>query len=215
MSEENTFAPSGVSRRTLVKGAAWSLPVIAVAASTPLAAASVAPFNATVTAFCENDYDLSVLQGLGLGILLPAVQTALGVLGLTPGATRGFTVTATTGDIPAGTQYLLTDPNGLLTVSGLESVIGAGVAGVVASGADYLITLTNPITNGNSFEVNVYDAIINVGALSSFSLTQVQADSNAADNSGTTGSLLAAAVDLSTLGVIGASGSLAIQTCDL
>lgn len=33
----------GISRRTLVKGAAWSVPVIAVAVSTPLAAASTAP----------------------------------------------------------------------------------------------------------------------------------------------------------------------------
>lgn len=31
----------GISRRTIVKGAAWSLPVVAVAVSTPLAAASV------------------------------------------------------------------------------------------------------------------------------------------------------------------------------
>lgn len=31
---------SGVSRRTLVKGAAWSVPVVAVAAATPLATAS-------------------------------------------------------------------------------------------------------------------------------------------------------------------------------
>lgn len=215
MTEENTTAPSGFSRRTLVKGAAWSLPVIAVAAATPLASASTVTWNATVTSFCSNDYDISVLTGIVGAGLVGTVETALGLLGITAGATRGFTVTATTGDIPAGTQYLLTDPNGLLTISGLESVIGAGVAGVVASGADYLITLTNPITNGNSFTVNVYDAIINVGALSSFSLTQVQADANAGDNSATTGSLAAVAINLGTLGIPFVSGSLAVQTCDL
>lgn len=43
MTTENT----GLSRRTLVKGAAWSMPVIAVAAATPLAAASIT--NATVS----------------------------------------------------------------------------------------------------------------------------------------------------------------------
>jgi hypothetical protein len=33
--------PSGIERRTLVKAAAWSVPVVAVAVATPLAAASV------------------------------------------------------------------------------------------------------------------------------------------------------------------------------
>ncbi|MFD6701106.1 MULTISPECIES: hypothetical protein [unclassified Microbacterium] len=36
-----------IKRRTVLKGAAWSVPVIAVAASSPLAAASVAPGPAT------------------------------------------------------------------------------------------------------------------------------------------------------------------------
>ncbi|MEV4773899.1 hypothetical protein [Microbacterium sp. LWH12-1.2] len=214
MSEENTFAPKGVSRRTLVKGAAWSLPVIAVAAATPFASASVA-FNATVTAECSGDYDISVLTGIVGAGLVGVVQTALGVIGLQPNATREFTVTATTGDIPAGTQYLLTDPNALLTLTGLEAVIGAGVAGVISTTDGYVITLTNPITNGNSFSVNVYDALVNVGALSSFTLTQVQSDSNNGDNSATTGSLLAAAVNLGDLGIPLVSGSLAVQTCDL
>lgn len=205
----------GISRRTVVKGAAWSVPVIAAAVATPLASASVAPFNATVTAFCDNDYDISVLQGIVGSGLVGVVQGALGVLGLTPGATRGFTVTATTGTIPAGTQYLLTDPNALLTLSGLQSVIGAGVAGIVSTEGGYLITLAAPIAEGGSFTVNVYDAIVNVGALSSFTLSQVQTDSNVADNSATTGSLAAVAVNLGSLGIPFVSGSLAVQTCDL
>lgn len=214
MSEENTFAPTGVSRRTLVKGAAWSLPVIAVAAATPFASASVA-WNATVTADCSGDYDISVLTGIVGAGLVGVVQTALGVLGLQPNATREFTVTATTGDIPAGTSYVLEDPNALLTVSGLESVIGAGVAGVVSTAGGFVLTLTNPITNGNSFTVDVYRALVNVGALSSFTLTQSASDSNNGDNSATTGSLLAAAINLGSLGIPLVSGSLAVQTCDL
>ncbi|WP_102194358.1 hypothetical protein [Microbacterium aurantiacum] len=216
MSEENTFAPKGVSRRTLVKGAAWSLPVIAVAAATPLASASVVPtWNATVTADCSGDYDISVLTGIVGAGLVGVVQTALGVLGLEPNATREFIVTATTGDIPAGTQYLLTDPNALLTVDGLGDVIGAGVAGVVSTSEGFLITLTNAIPQGSTFTVDVYRAVVNVGALSSFTLTQVQTDANAGDNSATTGSLLAAAIDLGSLGIPFVSGSLAVQTCDL
>lgn len=214
MSEENTFAPQGVSRRTLVKGAAWSLPVIAVAAATPLASASVA-WNATVTADCSGDYDISVLTGIVGAGLVGVVQTALGVLGLEPNATREFTVTATTGDIPAGTQYLLTDPNALLTVEGLEDVIGAGVAGVISTAEGFILTLANPIPQGSSFTVDVYRSVINVGALSSFTLSQVQADADGADNSATTGSLLAVAIDLGSLGIPFVSGSLAVQTCDL
>ena len=38
---EETTQHNGVSRRTLVKGAAWSVPVVAAAIATPLAAASV------------------------------------------------------------------------------------------------------------------------------------------------------------------------------
>ncbi|WP_424937383.1 MULTISPECIES: hypothetical protein [Bacteria] len=40
-SEENEKEPVGVSRRTVVRGAAWSVPVIAAATSVPFAAASV------------------------------------------------------------------------------------------------------------------------------------------------------------------------------
>lgn len=38
-----TDLKSGLSRRTVIKGAAWSVPVIAVAAAAPMAAASTAP----------------------------------------------------------------------------------------------------------------------------------------------------------------------------
>ncbi|MFY9712611.1 MAG: hypothetical protein WAK00_03975 [Microbacterium sp.] len=221
MTEDNTFASAqGVSRRTLVKGAAWSLPVIAVAAATPLASASTVTWNGAVAGVCSNDYDLSALQNLldniGLGGLVGVVQTALKtLLDLDPGATRGFNITATAGEIPAGTQYVLTDPNALLTLSGLEAVIAANVAGIASTSDGYVLTLTNPIPEGSTVFVNVYDAIVNVGALSSFTLTQTTADANAGDNAGSTASLAAVAVNLDSLGIPLLSGSLAVQTCDL
>lgn len=49
MANETTqteHANEGVTRRTIVHGAAWSVPVIAVAVTTPLAAASVMPCTA-------------------------------------------------------------------------------------------------------------------------------------------------------------------------
>ncbi|MFE6995708.1 hypothetical protein ACFVAE_07095 [Microbacterium sp. NPDC057659] len=211
--EENTTR-GGIDRRTIVKGAAWSLPVVAVAVATPFASASAAPFNATVTGNCSGNYDLSVLTSIVGPALVGTVQTALGLLGFQPNATRRFTVTATSGTIPAGTSYTLTDPNALLTVSGLQNVIGAGVASVVSTTGGFVITTSADIAQGGSFTVDVYRALVNVGALSSFTLTQNVSDSDNADNSDTVSSLLAAAVNLGSLGIIGVSGSLAVQTCN-
>ncbi|MDP3949110.1 hypothetical protein [Microbacterium sp.] len=154
------------------------------------------------------------MQSIVGPVLVGTVQTALNaLLGLEPNATREFTITATTGDIPAGTTYLLTDPNALLNVSGLESVIGAGVAGVASTTGGFILTLAAPITQGSSVTVDVYRALVNVGALSSFTLTQTVSDAVAGDNSATMSSLLAASVDLSSLGILGVSGSLTVQTC--
>lgn len=50
----------GLSRRTLVKGAAWSVPVVAVAVATPLAAASATPPAAT---FWATGATVSVVSG--------------------------------------------------------------------------------------------------------------------------------------------------------
>lgn len=46
-----------LTRRTVVKGAAWSVPILAAAVATPLAAAStVAPFSTVVTSNFVNNY---------------------------------------------------------------------------------------------------------------------------------------------------------------
>lgn len=208
----------GLSRRTVVKGAAWSLPVLAVAVAAPAATASVA-FDVQVTGNCQNDYDLSVLQGLGLGILLPAVQTALGALGLTPGASRSFTISADEGTIPAGTSFTLSDPGAILDLVALEGIIEANVLFVATVNAGGLtITTTAPITSANPQTIEYIDAVIDLGVASTVTLSLAGSDNPGgadAPDSGSVSNLAAAAVDLSTLGVIGASGTLAIQTCDL
>ena len=85
-----TIENTNVSRRTLVKGAAWSLPVVAVAAATPLAAAS------TVT----NVGDFSIDGSCG----------ALGIIG------AGFDLTAGNVALPAGTVIdITTTGSGTLT----------------------------------------------------------------------------------------------------
>jgi hypothetical protein len=49
----------GISRRTIVKGAAWSVPVVAVAVATPLAAASTTPL--------EEEFDFFLTAGQVIG----------------------------------------------------------------------------------------------------------------------------------------------------
>ncbi|PVE95018.1 hypothetical protein [Microbacterium sp. TPD7012] len=57
---QDNLSTRDLSRRTLVKGAAWSVPVVAVAVATPLAAASQTPPAAT---FWATGATVSVVSG--------------------------------------------------------------------------------------------------------------------------------------------------------
>lgn len=48
----NDFTKTGLDRRTVVKGAAWSVPVLAAAVATPLAAATTVNWNAGIATGC-------------------------------------------------------------------------------------------------------------------------------------------------------------------
>ncbi|MFB7843208.1 hypothetical protein [Microbacterium sp. NPDC056052] len=112
-----------VQRRTVLKGAAWSVPVVAAAAATPFAAAS------TINGF-------SVDGNCGL----------LGALG------AGFTVTAGSSPIPAGTQ--ITIHSTALVSLNLISLSGQGLAQVSLLGPnDAVITLTSPIPAGGTMTI--------------------------------------------------------------
>ncbi|OJU40405.1 MAG: hypothetical protein BGN97_11220 [Microbacterium sp. 69-10] len=69
-----TIENTNVSRRTLVKGAAWSLPVVAVAAATPLAAASTSNANVDWTGNNSGLLQLDLLDEGGV-ITAAAVVT--------------------------------------------------------------------------------------------------------------------------------------------
>lgn len=119
MTEENQ-KNSGFSRRTVVKGAAWSVPVIAAAVATPLAAAS----TVDVGAFALNG--------------------SCGTLGLLG---PGFTLTAgPTEAIPAGTTVLV-NGTGVANI-GVFSVSGGTANVAVLSGTSRLITLTSAVPAG-------------------------------------------------------------------
>lgn len=232
----------GLSRRTVVKGAAWSLPVLAVAVAAPAATASVA-FDVTVSATCANDYDITTLttllqslnanpayQALVPGTVVPLVQAALAGIGLTPGAERSFTITATEGTIPAGTQFTMNVPDTLVDATLLEGIIEANV-GFIATVNDGTATITVPqMTQGTSVTFDIWDSLIDVGALSSTTLSLVGGDNPS--NPGTEGAdsatistLLAPAVDLGGLGIpnivvipgvleVVIDGDLVVQLCD-
>lgn len=110
----------GFSRRTVVKGAAWSVPVIAAAVATPLAAAS--------------DVDLGAFTTAG-------TCGVLGVIG------PGFTLTASaTAPLPIGTTVTIT--GGGVANIGVFSVTGGTADVSVLSGTSRQITLTSELPAG-------------------------------------------------------------------
>lgn len=108
-----TEETSGIARRTVMKGAAWSLPVIALAVSTPLAAAS----DVQVGAFH-----------------IDGSCGTLGVLG------PGFTLTAGSAPLPVGTTVVITG-SGVANI-GVFSVTGGTASVQVLSGTSRQVTLT-------------------------------------------------------------------------
>ena len=109
----------GFSRRTVVKGAAWSVPVIAAAVATPLAAAS--------------EVDLGAFSTSG----------DCGVLGLIG---PGFTLTAGPEPLPIGTTITITG-SGIANI-GVFSITGGLASVSVLSGTSRLITLTSALPAG-------------------------------------------------------------------
>jgi hypothetical protein len=218
--ENNTH--EGMSRRTIVKGAAWSIPVMAAAVAAPAAIATGGPgWDVTVQGNCDNNYDLSLLEVLVGASLVGVVEGLLAAppFNLQPGALREFTVTATEGTVIAGTSFTL-DHGGLLNlaligVSGFLSVSALDIIAIDANSAT--ITLLNNFPEGQSFTLDLYSALLDVGAASNITLTLNGSDNptdpgSEGSDSGSVSSLVAAGVNLNTLGV-GATGTLAVQVC--
>jgi hypothetical protein len=118
--EQQNFANKPRNRRAIVKGAAWSVPVIAAAIATPARAAS----------------------GTDLGALsLDGTCGILGVIG------PGFTLTASpTVAIPAGTQITITG-SGIANI-GVFSITGGTASVNVLSPTTRIITLGADIPAG-------------------------------------------------------------------
>ena len=124
-------ANSGVSRRTIVKGAAWSIPVIAAATAVPMASAS-GVLKAVLTISGTN----CVSPG---GSLPDAVVTVTDDTGAVIDATVTFTFASTDGGVIAigGNQYPTPNPTltlaqGQYTLTG-ASAVNAGTVIVTAT----------------------------------------------------------------------------------
>lgn len=114
----------GFSRRTVVKGAAWSVPVIAAAVATPLAAASAVDVGAFTTA------------------------GSCGVAGLIG---PGFTLTASaTAPLPVGTAVTIMG-SGVANI-GVFSVTGGTASVAVLSPTSRQATLTSALPAGATIE---------------------------------------------------------------
>jgi hypothetical protein len=210
----------GISRRTIVKGAAWSIPVMAAAVAAPAAVATGGPnWDVTVTGSCLNDYQDSALAALIPGGLTQTVRAALALVGLTRPASRTFTITATDGTVPAGTTFSLSYPAGLINLVALEGLIEANALTVVTiNPTQTTFTLNAPLTEGQFITFNIINAIIDIGALSSVTLSLVGNDNpvnpgTEGADSATVSTLLAAGFNLGSLGILGVSGTLAVQLC--
>ncbi len=113
-----SHAQKPLSRRTVAKGAAWSIPAVAVAASAPAVAAS-------------GDLGAYHIDGT-CGVL--------GVLG------AGFALTAGPVALPAGTVIDIVG-SGIANI-GVFSVTGCTASVAVLSGTSRRITLTAPLAAG-------------------------------------------------------------------
>lgn len=160
--------PAGVSRRNVIKGAAWSVPVIAVAAATPMAAASgqrtltwgqIPPIAAceTTTATTVTLVDASgPISGETVTITLPAglkwsdtasasktfTTDASGVVQVdgivSTGRAGGYTLTAQANSVAPATAPL--------TVEAATSAIWYSGNALTASPADSTADVQNPVS---------------------------------------------------------------------
>lgn len=119
-----TNEKQGITRRTMVKGAAWSAPVVAAAVALPLAAASTTDIGA-----------FSVGGNCGL-----------------PGETgAGFDLIAGSGPVPAGTTITISGTGA--SDIGTFTIFGAPVTVTVVSPTERIIELTGPLPAGTELSM--------------------------------------------------------------
>ena len=131
-----------IQRRTIVKGAAWSLPVFAAAVAVPMASASGTPACATQKTFFTLP-DSPSAEGINTSFVVPAKVTLLTV-----------TVAGGAGGTTAGSAAVIRGGNGGLVTATIPVVPGETLGLVVGQGGASRTALTaNPlvVTGGQGF----------------------------------------------------------------
>lgn len=207
---------SNVSRRTLVKGAAWSVPVVAAAVHVPALAAS-ANWDVQISMECSGDYELSALEAIVPDLLLGQVRNLLAGLGYHPNPQRSFTILAAEGTVPEGTQFLIRDTDGILDLSFLQGLVGIqGWFLVTVNPEGYLFTLQQDLSQGQLIQVDLTQAFLDVSILAS---TEMRLFNPADDNP--SGDPMEEGPDAATISVLAGvtvevplvGGQLGIQAC--
>ncbi|PPG65701.1 hypothetical protein [Rathayibacter rathayi] len=141
-------AEDGVHRRTIVKGAAWTIPVVAVSVATPAAAASKTP----TLKFTQTSYSVGACE------TLKGVQVKRTIDGTVPDPNKTVTVTLPTGYkfVDGTTTYSgTTDSSGLMTLPDIVPPKTAGSATLTASSEG--LAATAPVTVKQSGQVYTPD----------------------------------------------------------
>lgn len=209
--------PAGVTRRTVVKGAAWSVPVMAASVAVPAHAASAVNWNSKIVQFCSGNFTKSDLEGVVPSNLVDFVANGLWTLNnLDPDARRGFTITATRGSIPAGTQYILEDTNNLLDQTRIEAAVDASFFRAASSGSNWVLTVVAPIPEGTSTVVDLYKAMHDIqDRASRFYFYMVGNDYSISDNRGWVSTYQTETVELRDMFLPGINkGTITTQQCN-
>lgn len=156
---------SALSRRQLAKGAAWSVPVVAVAAAAPAASASTAEFDLAVAAGCLPTGDM--------------FGSVFAYFELTVGATP----------VPAGRSFVLRQQipgrASNLTVGSIMTDLNGGTDGIAdvvvsADASQATFVTTREITAATRLHVYVYKILGTEGETTTLSMTNP--DANTANN---------------------------------
>lgn len=162
MTDEMNVADRQVARRTVVKGAAWSVPAIAAAVAMPLAAAAT-----NVTTFdVRVQREKCTLAGIGLG----------------DAQKPNFTIYADAGVVPAGSVFELVVANGLVNLGLFQDDPNAGYdfidLGLIGGRRSYRITTTRDIDSTTPLRVDYLpDAFAAVFAGSNAQLSYISSPS--------------------------------------
>lgn len=154
MTENETKNTRGISRRTVARTAAWSVPAVAVVAAAPAYAAASSVWDAQVTGLCDGKSSDSVLlSGLKLAFQIKNVGTA---------------------PIPAATTFQVTIPSGIaLNVLTGANLVGLQLLGILDTGTTAQYQTTAPLANGQTATFTLPDSLVSamVGAAVTMQLT--------------------------------------------